>query len=158
MNSLASGSMSLIKEQTPILFSRAQQPAGAGAGTSLPQECGQEPTAEITACQSTGDTKAKAKWISRDLSLGFSSLHFFACAVGQTVGHPLLLPVLDQETMLAWKRSSHSAQNHVCLKMSHCCWLLINRCSGHAQPCKNSFSSISFLRPWRQLAVKGVLH
>lgn len=99
MNSLASGSMSLIKKQAPILFCRAQQPAGAG--TSVPQESRQEPSAEITACQSTGDTEEKTKWISRDLSLGFSSSHFLACAVGQTMGHPLLLLVLDQETMLA---------------------------------------------------------
>lgn len=39
----------------------------------------------------TGDTEAKAKQISRDLSLGFSSSHFLACAVGQTMGRPLLL-------------------------------------------------------------------
>lgn len=156
MNSLASGSVSVIKKQTPVLFSRARQPTGAGAGTSLLQEGRQDPTAQITACQSTGDTEAKAKQISRDL--GLSSPHFLACAVGQTMGYPLLLLVLDQETMLAWKLSSHSAQNHVCLKMSHCCWFLINRCSSHAQLFKNSFSSISFLSPWRQLAVKGALY
>lgn len=78
--------MSLIKKQTPVLFSRAQQPAGAG--TSLPQECRQDPTAEIPACQSTGDTETKAKRISRDLSLGFSSSHLLALCCGTDNGPP----------------------------------------------------------------------